>query len=365
MTSSGEHVMVTGATGFTGGHLARTLAQRGYHVRALVRNGANTTDLEVHGVQCVEGDLVDRDSVLRAAEGIDCIYHIAAVYRSAKHPDSYYWDVNVGGTQHVLDAARHHGVKRTVHCSTAGVHGDVKTIPADEDSPLRPGDVYQETKLAGERIAADAFANGLPGVIFRPVGIYGPGDTRFLKLFKTIQSGQFRMFGTGKILYHLTYIDDLIDGVIRCGTSPHALGRVYLLVGPRYTSIEELARHVAAAVNVKPPSGTLPLWPLLSAAAVCEYVCRPLRVEPPLHRRRIDFFRKDRAFSIERARRELGYNPVIDLAEGLSRTARWYAANGHLPALAASQSSSRSVAAGEQGRPSGASTTGELQKTSR
>lgn len=331
MSPNHETVLVTGATGFTGGHLARTLARRGYRVRALVRQGAETAELEAHGVACVEGDLVDHDSVIRAAEGVAYIYHIAAVYRSAKHPDSYYWDVNVGGTQHVLDAARHHGVKRVVHCSTAGVHGEVEEIPAHEDSAFRPGDIYQETKLEGERLAAAAFADGLPGVVFRPVGIYGPGDLRFLKLFKTIRSGQFRMFGSGKVLYHLTYIDDLVDGIIRCGTSPNALGRVYLLAGPRYTTIEELARHVAEAMNVPPPRGSLPLWPLLGAAAMCELVCRGLGVEPPLHRRRIDFFRKDRAFSIARAQQELGYKPRVDLAEGLARTAQWYIDRGYLP----------------------------------
>lgn len=351
MAPDGDKVLVTGATGFTGGHLARTLAKRGYKVRALVRARADTSDLRANGIECVEGDLVDRDAVLRAAKGVQCIYHIAAVYRSAKHPDSYYWDVNVGGTQHVIDAACRHGVARTVHCSTAGVHGDVKSIPADEDAPLSPGDVYQETKLAGERLAAEAFRGGVPGVIFRPVGIYGPGDLRFLKLFNTIQSGRFRMFGTGNVLYHLTYIDDLIDGIIRCGTSPKALGNVYLLAGPRYTTIDELARLTAIAVNAKPPEGSLPLWPLVTAAALCEYFCRPLRIEPPLHRRRIDFFRKDRGFSIERARRDLGYNPVVDLAEGLARTARWYVANGYLPANAAESTRQPTSDADERRKP--------------
>jgi nucleoside-diphosphate-sugar epimerase len=261
--------------------------------------------------------------------GVGVVYHIAAAYREAKHPDSYYFDVNVGGTGHVLDAARVEGVQRVVHCSTAGVHGEVTTIPADECAPMNPGDVYQDSKLEGERLAMSAFQSGLPGVVFRPVGIYGPGDTRFLKLFK-MASGPFRMFGSGEVLYHLTYIEDLVDGIILCGERPEALGEVFLLAGPRYTTLNELLELVARALGRPKPYGRLPLWPLLAAATLCEAVCRPLGIDPPLHRRRCDFFVKDRAFTSEKARRALGYEPRVDLETGLARTAAWYYGAGLL-----------------------------------
>ena len=131
----------------------------------------------------------------RAVEGCSQIYHIAAVYRQAKHPDRVYYDVNLGGTRHILDAAARHGVERVVHCSTVGVHGSVSSVPADEDAPFNPGDVYQRSKFEGEQAAREAFARGLPGVIVRPAAIYGPGDLRFLKLFKSIRRGLFCMFG--------------------------------------------------------------------------------------------------------------------------------------------------------------------------
>lgn len=323
-------VLVTGATGFTGGHLAIALRRRGYAVRALARPGADVSRLCPHGVTVCRGDLCNASDVDRAVAGTTTVYHIAAVYRSARYPDSYYRAVNVDGTRYVLEAARRHGLARVVHCSTAGVHGEVQQVPADESAPLAPGDIYQQTKLEAEELARHAFANEQPGVIFRPVGIYGPGDLRFLKLFRTIQSGTFRMFGSGEVLYHLTYIDDLVDGIIRCGERQQALGETYLLAGPRYTSLNELVALVAAAVGAKPPRGHLPLKPLLAAAALCEFACRLIRIEPPLHRRRFDFFLKDRAFSCDKARRELGYEPRVDLAEGLARTAAWYFAKGHL-----------------------------------
>jgi dihydroflavonol-4-reductase len=329
--SSGPLTLVTGATGFTGGHLARELSRRGHAVRALVRPGSDVSSLAGHDIELCQGQLVSANDVRRAMQGVGTVYHIAAAYREAKHPDSYYFDVNVGGTKNVLDAARAEGVERVVHCSTAGVHGEVETVPADECAPLRPGDVYQDSKLEGERLAMAEFSRGLPGVVFRPVGIYGPGDTRFLKLFRTVDSGRFRMFGSGEVLYHLTYIDDLVDGITRCGEVPEAVGQVFLLAGPRYTTLNELVALVAEALGRPAPRGRIPLWPLLTAAVLCEAACRPLGIDPPLHRRRTDFFVKDRAFTSAKAREVLGYAPKVDLTEGLGRTAEWYRATGLLP----------------------------------
>lgn len=330
IADAGPLALVTGATGFTGGHLAIGLRKRGYRVRALVRPGSNAEAISGHDIELCEGQLVSAADVSRATEGVGVVYHIAAAYREAKHPDSYYFDVNVGGTRNVLEAARAQGVQRVVHCSTVGVHGEVSTIPADENAAVNPGDVYQSSKLEGERLAMEEFRKGLPGVVFRPVGIYGPGDTRFLKLFRTIDKGQFRMFGSGEVLYHLTYIDDLVDGIVLCGEAPEALGEVFLLAGPRYTSLNELVEKVAEALGRPAPRGRLPLWPLLTAAVLCEAACRPLGIDPPLHRRRCDFFTKDRAFTSEKARRMLGYDPQVELATGLKRTGDWYRRVGML-----------------------------------
>lgn len=324
-------VLVTGATGYTGGCLALRLREQGHAVRALVRRGSSSDHLVRAGVHLIEGDIRAAADVARAAAGVDCIYHIAAVFRTAGHSDGYYYDVNVGGTDNVLRAARCHGVARVVHCSTIGVHGDVAEIPCHEETPFNPGDIYQVTKLEGEQLARSAFSNGLDGSIVRPASIYGPGDLRHLKLFKTVCRGQFRMFGSGETLYHPVYIDDLISGIILSGESPAALGQTYILAGERYVTLNQLTAAVAAAVGREPPRGRLPYWPLLAGATLCEALCKPLRINPPLHRRRASFFVNNRAFSIEKARHELGYQPQIDIEEGLKRTAAWYVAHGHLP----------------------------------
>jgi dihydroflavonol-4-reductase len=328
-------VLVTGATGFTGGHLAQYLAGRGDEVRALVRPQSRArfdrSALPSKGVVAADGDLMDAAAVARAVEGVEVVYHIAATYREAGQPDSVYRAINVDGTRNVLEAARAGGARRVVHCSTGGVHGHIANPPANEDAPFNPGDVYQDTKLAAEQLARDYGAShDLDVVVARPIGIYGPGDTRFLKMFRGIARGRFPMIGSGQAFYHLTYIDDLIEGFRLCGSVPAAKGRTYILAGPRYTTLEELVALVANELGVSPPRVHLPVWPFWTAGLLCEMICVPLRLEPPIYRRRVDFYTKSRAFDTTRARTELGFVPQVDLAEGIRRTANWYRAEQRL-----------------------------------
>ncbi len=327
-----DEVLVTGATGFTGGALARELRRQSVPVRALVRNRASDSALELaqSGVELVEGDLRDAAAVDRAVAGCRLVYHIGATFRPAGISDRYYHEVNVDGVRHVLEAARKHRVGRVVHCSTVGVHGHVSRIPSDEDAPYNPGDIYQRTKLEGERLAQTAIAEGQPVTIFRPAGIYGPGDLRFLKLFRGIQRRRFLMIGNGRTLYHFTYIDDLVSGILLCGEHPAAAGRIYILCGEQHVTLNDLVSTIAEAVGVPKPRGRVPVWPVMTAAILCEAVCRPLGIEPPLHRRRVDFFTHDRSFTNARARQELGFSPKTSLAEGIRRTAAWYFEHGHI-----------------------------------
>jgi nucleoside-diphosphate-sugar epimerase len=321
--------LVTGATGFTGGHLARTLARRGYQVRALVRDRARAGDLAGSGIEICEGDLTDPPSLDRALAGTDVAYNIAAIYRQAGLPKEAYRAVNAVGAAALVEAAARRGVRRVVHCSTVGVHGDVEHPPANEDAPLRPGDIYQETKLEGERLVRDAAARtGVEAVIARPTGIYGPGDRRLLKMFRGVARGRFPVLGSGEIYYHLTYIDDLIEGFRLCGEHPAAAGRTYLLAGGEVTTLNELVKRVAAVAGTAPPRLHLPVWPFWLAGAACEAVCAPFGIEPPIYRRRVDFYTKSRAYDTTRARTEIGYAPSVSLDEGIRRTLTWYRQHG-------------------------------------
>ncbi len=326
----GSRVLVTGATGFTGGHLARRLAADGLTVRALVRN-PHVAAAALPGIELAAGDLTDTQSLARAVKGIDVVYNIAALYRSAGLDDTLYRAVNATAVGTLIEQAGAAGVTRVIHCSTVGVHGDIEKPPADEDAPLRPGDVYQETKLEGESVARRAATEaGVPLVIVRPTGIYGPGDRRLLKLFRGVARRRFNVLGRGDIWYHLTYIDDLVDGFRLCGTHPAAAGHTYILSGPEVTTLNELVAITASVAGVKPPSLRLPVWPFWIAGAACEALCRPLGIEPPIYRRRVDFFTKSRAFDSSLAKAEIGYAPQIGLRDGIARTLAWYREAGWL-----------------------------------
>ena len=325
-------VLVTGATGFTGGHLARALAARGDTVSALVRTpGPASAALEHAGVTLMTGDLRDPDALLAAASGNDVVYHIAAIYRQAGLGDQVYRAVNATAVKNVIEAAARGGVRRVVHCSTVGVHGDVEHPPANEDAPLKPGDVYQVTKLQGEEQAREAGDRlGIEVTIARPTGIYGPGDRRLLKLFRGVARRRWVTLGAGEIYYHLTFIDDLVDGFRLCGTHPAAANRTYILAGGEVTTLNALVALVADVAGVPVPRVHLPVWPFWTAGAICEAVCAPFGIEPPIFRRRVDFFTKSRAFDITRARTEIGFAPRVGLREGIRRSLNWYRAEGWL-----------------------------------
>jgi dihydroflavonol-4-reductase len=324
-------VALTGASGYTGGHLLEALRARGDEVAVLVRPQSVSDRVQSRAWRVVEGALGDAVAASRLVEGTDAVVHVAAVYRTAGHPDSYYREVNVVGTEKLLEAAAELGVRRFVHTSTVGVHGHVERPPADESAPFAPGDIYQATKAEAERLALDFHRRrGVPVAVVRPGAIYGPGETRLLKLFRAIARGRYAIVGSGRTFYHPVFIDDLVDGFLLALDRPEAVGESFLICGPSYVSQADLAALVAKHTGGRVLPFRIPAPPIQWAGDLVEAVCVPLGLEPPLHRRRVDFWTKSRAFSIEKARRLLGYAPKVDLDEGIARTAAWYREAGWL-----------------------------------
>lgn len=324
--------LITGATGYVGVNLVKRLLASKHSIRALVRPKSNYIPLKKLGCRICFGDITQKNSIEPAVQNVDVIYHLAATFRTARISKQTYWETNVKGTQNMLECALAAGVKRFIHCSTIGVHGNVEDPPGNENSPFNPGDIYQVTKVEGEKLALKyQKEKGLPVIIIRPAGIYGPGDIRFLKLFQAINKRKFLMIGSGRTLWHPVYIDDLITGFELASQKDGIIGETFIIGGPEYLRLRELVNIIANALDVPPPPKFfIPAWPVQTLGAICEFICRPLKIEPPIYRRRIDFFSKNRAFNISKARNLLGYSPKHDINTGVKLTADWYRAKGLL-----------------------------------
>lgn len=326
-----KKVLVTGANGYTGSHLCKKLVERGHKVLGLVKPSSNLSSLDGLDVQLLGYDLADGEISPEDLRGVEVVYHIAAIYRREGVPRSYFERVNVGGTRRMLDASLKADVPRFVHCSTVGVQGNIDHLPASETNPYNPGDDYQRSKMEGEILALSYHQDyNYPVTVVRPTGIYGPGDMRFLKLFRGISRGRFVMIGNGDVYYHLTYIDDLVDGILLAGEEPRAVGEIFTLAGNEYLKINKLVEIISRQLDKPLWKISIPVWPVMLVSVICQKLCQPLGIEPPLYPRRLDFFTKDRAFDISKARDLLGYNPKVDLETGLARTIDWYRRNHFL-----------------------------------
>ncbi|RCV66052.1 Nucleoside-diphosphate-sugar epimerase [Methanophagales archaeon] len=326
-----KEILVTGGTGFTGSKLIKKLLEKGYYVRALARKTSKIDDLKKSSVEIVYGDIRDKATVENAVNGCDAVIHLAAAWQNYKFPNSFYYEVNVKGTKNLLDASLKYNVKKFVLCSTGGVLGHISNPPANENSPYNPGDVYQESKMEGEKLALKYFKEKkLDGTVIRPAPTYGIGDKRILKLFKQIKKGRFFMLGKGDICYHLVNVDDLVNGFILALEKEESIGQVYIIGGNECPQLNELVRLIAKVLDVDVKIIHLPFWPVYYISFLCEITCKLFGIKPPIFRRRIDWFRKNRSFDISKAKKELHYEPKIGLEEGLRATGERYKENGNL-----------------------------------
>ncbi len=324
-----KKALITGANGFVGSHLCRHLLENGYQVRAMHRASSDLSTLSGLDLELIAGDVRNIDEVRRAVAGQDVVFHIAALFREAGHPDSVYYDVNVQGVKNVFDAAIEAGVKKVIHCSTIGVHSHIPDPPANEEEEFRPGDVYQNSKYEGEKLAQGYYRSGkIGGAIIRPAMIWGPGDKRTLKLFRGIARGTMPLIGTGKTLVHWILVTDLVRAFRLAAEKDVPAGRVFIIAGDRPLSMQYLYQTIAGAFSKKPPWLRVPALPLQILGSIMETICVPFGIEPPLYRRRVDFFTKTRAFDCSRAKKELGFLPEHSFEDEVAYIAGWYKEQG-------------------------------------
>lgn len=333
-------ILVTGGFGFLGSHVVAELLRTDIPVRVLSRPPRSRRippvlyDEEARSAASVDviwGDIRDAAVVEEAVDSCEAVIHLVSNFRSAREDGREAREVNVGGTENVLAAAEEAGVQQILHCSTIGVHGDVDEIPADEMTEFNPGDSYQRTKLAGEKKVWEHYRRtGQSVTVIRPISMFGPGDRRMLKLFRMIDAGWFVRVGDGEVYFQPAYIDDVVKGFMLSLGNEDAVGEAFIIGGAEYVTLNDLADVVGEELGVEWRTLPLPMKPLLAAATLCEWICSPLGVEPPLHRRRVSFYQNDRAFSVEKARRVLGFEPEMSLREGIRRTIEAYRKEGWL-----------------------------------
>ena len=319
-------LLVTGGTGFIGSHLAEVGRRRGAEVVVLgltdrPEEQANAELLSRMGAEVLSGSITDAELCSRAARGATHIFHLAVAMREGGKSDEFFESINLDGTRQLLQASVAERVERFVYCSTIGIYGHRAPGITSEASPLAPGNIYERTKVSAEGLVRD-FAEkcGLPAVVLRPADVYGPRDQRLLKMFKGVSRGRFPLFGSGKGRRHMVYVDDVVSAFFKACERDEGIGEGMIVAGPRACTLRELLDEVTAATGSPRFGVRLPLAPMLGIAAVVEDVCAALALDPPIYRRRMDFFHSDSEFDTSKARRVLGWEPKVDLREGIRRT---------------------------------------------
>lgn len=325
-------VLVTGASGFTGSVLVRRLCEIGANVRAIARQSSSISHLSDLPIEWIRSEVYDPSAVARATNGIEYIFHVAAAFREAGIADEVYRLVHVESTKILASAVvGSANLKRFVHVSTVGVHGHIDRPPANEEFRFAPGDEYQRTKTEAEIWFRNfAAKNNIPWTVIRPAAIYGPGDRRLFKVFKMASKPFFPILGFGSCFYHLIHVEDLVGVLIRASVHPSALVNVFIAGNPEPSTLKSMALTISGTLGNKLRVIRLPAFPFFIAGALCELACKPFGIEPPIYRRRVAFFTKDRAFDTTKLQERLGYTYHYTTEQGLIETTKWYVENGWL-----------------------------------
>lgn len=322
-----KQAFVTGAAGFIGSHLIDRLLKEGWKVRALSHK---RPVLQQSQVEIMSGDVRDPLSLENALKGVDVLFHLASALGATLIGKDEFFDINSRGTENILMLARTQGVSKTIHLSSAGILGKVKKGDiAAENYPPHPQNVYDQSKLEGERIALDFAQKGMNIVVIRPGWVYGPRDRRTFKLIKAIKSGRFFLVTKGRAFQTPVYISDLIAGILLSAEKGKA-GEIYHLAGEEMLMVRELVREIAWACGKKIPGFYLPLFPMKIAAEIMDKSFSLFGREAPLTPSKLAFFTDSKPLSIEKAKRDLSFQPEISFHEGIRRALDWYHEQGWL-----------------------------------
>lgn len=325
-------VLITGGNGLLGRHLCTALLARGERVRVLVLPHEKTRWLTDHGVDVHYGDVTRPHTLVEPVAGADAVLHLAGMM-GLWRPIEDYHDVNVRGTENVCRAALDAGVRRVVHVSSWTVYGMDLGVAAREDFLLRPvREPYAVTKAAGDRLVQRMMVDDrLPAVIVRPGTFFGPGDTlHFARMADRVVRGRAVIVGSGDNALPFVYVSDVVRGILLALDTDHAVGQAYNISSDAPLTQREFLAAIARHLGAKRPRVHVPyhaLYAVGSAAEAVAVVTRSQR-KPVVTKLGAKLFGTDNRHSIAKARRDLGYEPLVHLEDGIRRAAAWYSADG-------------------------------------
>ncbi|MBU4376714.1 MAG: NAD-dependent epimerase/dehydratase family protein [Candidatus Omnitrophica bacterium] len=317
-------IFITGATGFIGSHLAERLASKGHKLRCLARETSETEGLSKLNAEIVMTDMNDPAGLKKALEGVDIVYHCAAMVGEWLSKEEA-GKINISGTKNLLDASMAAGVKRFVHVSSLAVLGMRHHYSTPPEAPYTmTGDIYSDTKIESEKIVMDYHRRkGLPIVIVRPGFVFGLRDRRFLpRMLKLLDDNKFAFLGSGNNIMNLVYIDNLIDVLIEAGINEKAIGQKYNVTNKDKVTMRDFVYMISDIRGIKRPNKSIPTPLARLIADSLEFYGRLTKSQTPpfLTKARIKVASLNLDFDISKTMRDLGYDSKITIREGLEKT---------------------------------------------
>ncbi|MFQ5484518.1 MAG: NAD-dependent epimerase/dehydratase family protein [Desulfobacterales bacterium] len=324
-----KRVAVTGGAGFIGSHLVDYLYKKGCCIKTVDINARRETTLSPDRVTEIIGDITRQEIIERLLTDTDIVFHLAGLVTQKNAAPDDYWKVNVDATRRLLEESTKQKVQRFIYCSSDSVSGKIKHLPAKESDPCFPDNIYGMTKYAAEKEVLK-FEKLLQVVIVRPTRVYGPRDMRMLKIFRQIKKKRFYLVGNGEVLIHPVFVTDILNGLERCVLKDNISGQIFYLGGEQTLCLREFLKTIAAYFKINLPGFIVPSSIATLGVISYEAICKMLRVKPLFSQRNLEFFTRNRAYDISKAKRVLGYSPQVGIVEGVRFSGDWYKAKGYL-----------------------------------
>jgi dihydroflavonol-4-reductase len=323
-------ILLTGATGFIGGHLAESLVRSGFKVRALVRPSSDSALLERLNVEIIRGDLTNSAALWSAVKDCRYVYHLGAQRTQPGLSRKQYYEANTQCTSNLAHAAMAARVLRFVYVSSTGVYGVIKEGLVDENTRTHPNTYYRESKLMAEKKLLSMYRRqGLPVVIARISGVIGPRSSSWLGLFRAIATGRFRSIDTGQKHSHIGYVSDIVDGLRRCAETPGIDGQCYLITGKTSIRTKRLIDLIARQLGRECPRSAIPAAAFSAVIDAARLLYNRLGYEL-VYAHRYEFFIKDNVFDISKAEKQLAYDPQVSTEDAIQLTIAWHRQQGDL-----------------------------------